>query len=378
MKAVHRYLSLFIEYLIGLNSVGSMSSINVALIGCGAISELYYAPSLQELQKHGYLKVKALFDPAEVRIAKLQQSFPNAVRIQSLLEMQVDLAIIASPVRFHCEQVIAALEAGSAVLCEKPMAATLQECQQMNAVAAKMGKPLAIGLFRRFFPATQTIKSILASGVLGPVQFFSLTEGGSFNWPAQSASFFQKSSAQGGVLIDLGVHLLDLLIWWLGEPTTVHYEDDAMGGIEANCVLKLGYEGFSGSVRLSRDWSVSNRYFIQCEKGWLSWNVGQAEQVQMGLNGGTFALDARLHRQTSQRGLPVLGEVGSTYHESFIDQLCNLTDALLGKTEVLVTGEEGMRSLALIERCYQSRQWMAMPWLSDQEADHARTLSTQS
>jgi predicted dehydrogenase len=354
------------------------SPVLVSLIGCGAISELYYAPALQALERTGSVQVHSLFDPADARIAKLQQLFPAAARIQSLKDLRTDLAIVASPVRFHCEQTIAAFEAGAAVLCEKPMAATHQECQQMNAAAAKARKPLAVGLFRRFFPAVQTIQSVLASGVLGPVQTFCFTEGGSFNWPAQSASFFQKSSAQGGVLIDLGVHLLDLLIYWLGEPTTVHYEDDAMGGIESNCIVKLGYEGFSGSVRLSRDWSVTNRYLMQCEKGWLSWNVGQAEQVQMGLNGGTFALDARVYRQTRQRGLPALGDVGSSYPESFIDQLLNLVEALAGKAKVVVTGEEGMRSVALIERCYQSRQWMTMPWLSPTETSSAYALNAKS
>jgi predicted dehydrogenase len=349
----------------------------VSLIGCGAISELYYAPALQAIEQAGVIRVASLFDPAEARITKLQETFPTAGRIESLKDLRADVAIVASPVRFHCEQTIAALEAGAAVLCEKPMAATLQECQKMNAVAEKVGKPLAVGLFRRFFPSVQTIRAVLASGILGAVQSFNFTEGTNFNWPAQSASLFQKASAQGGVLIDLGVHLLDVLIWWFGEPTTVHYEDDAMGGIEANCTIQLGYPNFNGSVRLSRDWSVSNRYFIQCEKGWLSCNAGQAEQVQMGINGGTFALDGRVYRQAIQRSLPALGEMASSYPESFIDQMLNLVDTLAGKAEVLVPGEEGMRSLALIERCYQSRQWMAMPWLSTQEKDSARALSEQ-
>jgi hypothetical protein len=77
------------------------------------------------------------------------------------------------------------------------------------------------------------------------------------------------------------------------------------------------------------------------------------------------------------RGLPALGDMGSSYPESFIDQLLNLVDALTGKAEVLVPGEEGMRSLALIERCYQRRQWMAMPWLSRQEKDSASALNKQ-
>jgi predicted dehydrogenase len=90
------------------------------------------------------------------------------------------------------------------------------------------------------------------------VKSFEISEGGQFNWPAQSASFFQKSNSQGGVLADLGVHVLDLLIWWFGMPEKVGYEDDAMGGLEANCRLELEFAGgVSGTVRLSRDTQLS-------------------------------------------------------------------------------------------------------------------------
>lgn len=110
------------------------------------------------------------------------------------------------------------------VLCVKPLACTLNEANQMVAAAQTADRLLAVGLFRRFFPALQTIKALVAGGALGTPTSFHFAEGGAFNWPAASASFFQKQHSQGGVLLDLGVHLLDLSCWWFGAilPTAIY------------------------------------------------------------------------------------------------------------------------------------------------------------
>jgi hypothetical protein len=88
---------------------------------------------------------------------------------------------------------------------------------------------LAVGLVRRFLPACQTIRAILRQGILGDVQSFHFAEGGTFRWPTHSTTYFQRSTAAGGVLADIGTHLLDLITWWMGEPSEIRYEDDAMG-----------------------------------------------------------------------------------------------------------------------------------------------------
>ncbi|MBC8120294.1 MAG: Gfo/Idh/MocA family oxidoreductase [Gemmatimonadaceae bacterium] len=350
----------------------------VAILGCGAVSELYYTPALQALK--GQLEVGALLDPNSDRLAQLQKAFPAArpaYRVGELREQGIELVIVASPVRFHAEQAIQALESGISVLCEKPMAATTAEGEAMLRTARETDQILAVGLFRRFFPAARLIHQMLSDNLLGSVKSFHFTEGGVFSWPAQSASFFQKTSAQGGVLLDLGVHLLDLLLWWFGQPTQVFYEDDATGGLEANCRLLLAFpQGFKGEVRLSRDWSLSNRYLIECEKGWLSWQVGEADKVQMGLYGSDFALDARLHHQVSKGALPELGLPADGYHRSFIRQLQNVAAAVRGTGEVLVSGEQGIASLRLIEQCYERRSLMPMPWLSGHEQAQATRLAT--
>jgi predicted dehydrogenase len=357
----------------------SRASLRVALVGCGALSELYYAPALAGLACVMDLRVAVLVDPCNDRLAALKKAFPTARAVASLAGLkigEVDVAIVASPQRFHAEQTISLLSMGVHVLCEKPMAATVMEAEQMTQAAKKSGKVLAVGLFRRFFPVNQTVREIIRSQSLGAVKSFEISEGGLFNWPAQSASFFQKSNSQGGVLADLGVHVLDLLIWWFGVPESVHYEDDAMGGLEANCQLALKFSnGVAGSVRLSRDTQLPNRTIIECERGWLRCKAAAADQLELGLAGASHIFGGQLVSMDasgphSHQTAPALN-----YQQSFSKQLKNVIAAVRGEEPVFIPGEEGILSLRLIEHCYRQRKLMPMPWLEGQEYEQAKRLS---
>ena len=345
--------------------------LQVAIVGCGAISELYYAPALKEASKHAPVKITALCDPSLSRLGVLQESFPAAAAVSNvheLISLQPDLAIVASPPRFHSVQTNALLAAGAHVLCEKPMASSVSEAESMIKAAKDANRILAIGLFRRFFPALQAIRSLLEDRVLGSPQSFDFSEGGAFNWPAASASFFQKQYSQGGVLLDLGVHVLDLVCWWFGEPASFSYEDDAMGNLEANSRLSLKYpSGLSGVVRMSRDTPITNRYLIKFERGIVTWSVGDGNHLDVRVNGLPFHLNAELRKNSSN---------AASYHQSFVHQLLNLAAAASGLESVLVPGEEGIRSLRLIEACYERRQLLPMPWLSESEACYAHKLAS--
>lgn len=358
------------------------SALKVALVGCGAVAQLYYRPALAELEAHTVLEVRALFDPHPASLAHLQQAFPTAVSVQGLEELPglgIKLAIVASPPRLHAEQTQTLLRAGLAVLCEKPLAATVSEAEAMLATARTTRQPLAVGLVRRFFPATRMIRDLLARGVLGNIEHFACFEGGPFAWPVQSAAFFQKTGAQGGVLLDIGVHVLDLLLWWWGQPVEVFYEDDAMGGIEANCRLKLTFAGgISGTVRLSRDCSLPNCYVIQGTQGWIRWQANDANRLAIGFHDSDLVLEGGLYHRTHENLLPTYGSPGFTFEQSFVSQLENVVAAIRGAAPLMVPGEQALPSLQLIEYCYQHRALMAMPWLHDQEFVPTQTPGRQS
>lgn len=351
--------------------------IPVIVAGCGAITKFFYASALAYLESRGIVRVAALCDPNAVNRAAVGASFPEALSLSQLEDAPLNdgmLVVVASPPKLHASQAIFALERGCAVLCEKPMAASLADARAMEETAARTGRPLAIGLYRRFFRGAKAIKNLVTSQRLGPVVSFEVEEGGPFRWEAASDSFFRPEITPGGVLYDTGVHTLDLLLWWFGEPAELEYWDDSAGGLEANCELQLRYHaGFGGEVRLSRDWATKNTFRIDFAQGSVTFSPSEAGQLAAKLNGldAVFAGDLlperddglTLHRTGEEEGSP----------QAFIRQLLDLVSAIRTDQSVQVPATEGIRSLRLIDECYRHRRPLAQPWLTaDEFAGFAR------
>lgn len=353
------------------------AEIPVVIVGCGAISRFFYASALAALAEPEALRVVALVDPSEENVRHVAEVFPTARKFRSIEEAEIGsshLVIVASPPRFHAHQSIHALERGAAVLCEKPMAASLEDAEAM-AVAAEDGI-LAVGLYRRFFPACEAIRGIVQKQTLGRLKSFVVHEGGPFSWQAASESFFRRAATPGGVLFDTGVHTLDLLLWWLGEPDGFVYKDDAMGGLEANCRLALEYaDGCRGEVRLSRDWKTENRYTFFFERGMVRWTVNEANKLDISIDGMPATLRGDLVNVSETAGRMFNDGHARTNPQSFIEQIRNVAATMRGQETLRVPAAEGIRSLRLIEQCYRERKLMEMPWLTPAEAAEARRMA---
>ena len=353
---------------------------SVVLVGCGAVSQQFYLPTFRALATAGELKVAALVDPSDSARGVLASAFPQAQSVKTLADVRAEedsLVIVASPPRLHASQTLEALERGWNVLCEKPMASTAAECETMIAAAKKAQRLLAIGLYKRFFPSSALLKELFTQQNLGVLRSFTIAEGGPFRWPAATPSFFQKNQTHGGVLLDIGVHVLDLLIYWLGEPVSFSYFDDAMGGLETNSRVRLHYaNGARGTVQLSRDWATPNEYRFVFERGLASWKVNDANGLTVQFAGGTSALRSQLLTPVSPDLDAPASEIQPSNPQSFIRQLRNVLAAIRGEEKLLVPGEEGARSLRFIEACYREKQFLEQPWFTAEEAKQARQLVT--
>jgi predicted dehydrogenase len=343
----------------------------VVIAGCGAITKFFYASALSWLQEQGQMRVVALCDPNEASRRTIHERFPQAASLAKLDEAHLEpgtVVVVATPPKLHAAQTILALERGCGVLCEKPMAASLADAEAMAEAASRTGKPLAIGLYRRFFRATQLIKDLCVSETLGPVRSYEVEEGGPFRWEAASDSFFRREITPGGVLYDTGVHTLDLLLWWFNEPTSIAYSDDAAGGLEANAHLKMTHaSGVRGTVRLSRDWATKNIFRVNFARGSASWFVGQAGQIALSIEGVGAAVNADI-LPLSDNGLALHNSRGAENSpQAFIRQLMNVADAVSNGAPLHIPASEGLRSLKLIEACYKNRKPLDQPWLSPAE-----------
>ncbi|MEO6256671.1 MAG: Gfo/Idh/MocA family oxidoreductase, partial [Sphingomicrobium sp.] len=195
--------------------------IRIGISGCGTVAQLYYRPALHALCASGEATLAGALDPDRAAAKRLCDAFPDARPVGSLdnlLALDLDLVIVASPPARHAEQACAAAAAGIAVLCEKPMALTVADADRMVAAARSSSAPFAVAMVRRFLPQPRTIRDMIARGALGKLQRIDIFEGGPFNWPITSPAYFDPQRGGGGVLEDVGVHVLDLLRWWLGEP----------------------------------------------------------------------------------------------------------------------------------------------------------------
>lgn len=339
----------------------------VVLVGCGAVSRLFYSPALRVLEAAGWLRVVALVDPVAAARDRLGQEFPEAATSATLREAATargSLAIIASPPRWHAEQSREAFARGWHVLCEKPMAASGAEADGMIAAARAASRLLAVGHYKRFFPSSHCLKFLCGPAApLGTLRRFTIAEGGPFTWPAVSPVFFQRRETPGGVLLDIGVHVFDLLLWWLGEPDDLVYADDAMGGLEANARLALRFGAATGRIQLSRDWPTAQAYRFEFEHGTVGWTVNEANGLGLTIDG----LPWTLHGSLGDAAGPA-----ATNAQSFVAQLHQMVVAIRTGAPLLVNGRDGARALRLVEACYARKQLLPQPWLAAGELATAR------
>lgn len=349
----------------------SSQIVRVGIVGCGAIVELSHAAALVALARERRVAVTCLVDPSAERRARLSEWFPAARSIATLDMLttgEIDLALIASPVRFHAAQAVGLLGRGVHVFCEKPLAVSVAEAEAMVAAARSAGRVLAAGQFRRFFPALRAVRETIAAGVFGRLMRVVVHEGGAFDWPAATPSFFDPQQAGGGVLLDLGVHVLDTLNWWLGESVEQRYADDAAGGLEANCRMELRFAGgATGEIFLSRDSTTRQRWELTFERARVVWRAGCSNELETQLAGSQLWQVLRFEWETATGR-----RAGESYGEIFHTQLADVVAAVTEGRSPHVPGETALAALRMIERAYATRGWLECPWMDELEQVAAR------
>jgi predicted dehydrogenase len=340
--------------------------LRVAVAGCGAVTQIYGAPALARLSGRGLVSVTALYDPDPSAVEAVRALLPTANPAESFTDMlgTADLALIASPASVHFEQSLEALRKGLHVFCEKPLALSEAEARELVSTATQCRRQLAVGLIRRQLPSTKAIKELLDRPALGRLLRVEWFEGGPFRWPVASPSYFSAEVSGGGVLQDIGTHALDLLSWWCGTPNLLSYEDDAMGGVEANALIRLDCNGAKVRMRLSRDWAQPNRVVIVGERGSIGWNVNEGLDVEL-------TIDAA---PSTNRPLPPEPPDGPPdFVWAYTAQLEELVHAIRQGRPPATPVQAGVEVCALVEDCFRSRRLMAMPWLA--ETDPNRVMA---
>lgn len=201
-----------------------MKPLKWGLIGAGDIVRRRVAPAMVELDNCEVVAVSR--DRAE-----LAESFAAEFGIgrwyaewrEMLADESVDAVYIATPVYLHAEQTIAAAEAGKHILCEKPMAMDVRECDAMIAAARANGVKLGVAYYRRFYPVLERVRQVIASGSIGkPVfaqmnafEYVDLADDDPRHW------FIEKAKSGGGPMMDFGCHRLEVLTELFGDVSRI-------------------------------------------------------------------------------------------------------------------------------------------------------------
>jgi predicted dehydrogenase len=328
-----------------------MGGDRLALIGCGAAAEKIHLPALRRIKWAPVLLIDPYLDRARSLAAEIDAG-ADADHSGHLGEF--DAALIATPHSLHAQLACSLLEQGKQVFVEKPMALTGAEARLMVDTAATTGGTIAVGLMRRQLRAARWTKALLESRSLGTIESFDIRDGFVYEWMVATDAIWRKNQAGGGVLMDIGPHVLDLLLWWLGPACEVGYRDDSYGGVEADCLIDLTLEsGARGTVELSRTRRLRQTAVIHGERGWVEVGVDsnllRAQPSALldlrfdGVRGGA------IKRQTS--------------NDLFDAQLRSWRRSLTSGSDPEVPGTEAARSVDLIERCYGERLPWELPWV---------------
>jgi len=195
-----------------------MEFVKFGIIGCGNAASIHVAAS----KANPKLKFIATFDVDEKKSRKFAKKYnltPYS-SLEELLQSDIDAVHIVLPHYLHAPTVIAAAEAGKHVLCEKPMANSLEDCDKMIAATNSAGVKFMIAENHRFLPAHQYIKDALSRGLIGDV-FFGRTYEGAYDSQDKIRNpdhwMFSYNKGGGGALHDQGAHKFAMLNWMLGE-----------------------------------------------------------------------------------------------------------------------------------------------------------------
>lgn len=197
-------------------------------MGCGSVADFGHLPAIV---RTAGLALHAVFDPVFERAVAAQRKHGATHAFcdpEPFFKSGVDAVTIASPAPTHKENVLECAKRGLPVLCEKPLAMDDADAEEMIAAMARAGLPLAVGFCYRFSPVALEIARLVRENRIGEVRALRLIYiwnlHGIYELDADGKPFYSPRRldrmAEGGPLVDCGVHQIDLARWWLGRAVT--------------------------------------------------------------------------------------------------------------------------------------------------------------
>ena len=199
----------------------------IGFLGTGWIGRRRMAAMLAT----GVIEVAAIADPSPEMARVAAAIAPGATIVDDLhamLALGLDGVVIATPSALHAAQTTAALAAGAAVFCQKPLGRSAAEVRGVVEAARAADRLLAVDLSYRFTAGMERIRDVIAAGALGQVFAADLVFHNAYG--PDKPWFYDRALSGGGCVMDLGVHLVDLALWALDWPAVTDVDARLFAG----------------------------------------------------------------------------------------------------------------------------------------------------
>lgn len=330
--------------------------INVAIVGTGSISNLHTQAYLKFPER---CKIVALCDivPGKAEAYKEKYSLDADIYLDHkdlLGRGDIHLVDVCTPPYVHAEISINSLMSGKNVVCEKPMAASLEECDAMIAARDKSGMKLSIIAQNRFRTPIRDLKALLDSGIAGPVKHAQIN---SFWW--RGTCYYDLwwrgkwETEGGGCTLNHAVHHIDMLGWMMGLPQSVvamlANDTHTNAEVEDLSVAVMRYDGALAQVTSSVvHHGEEQQVVFQCEKAKVAapFECYASTSMANGFPVRNDALETEIKAYTES--LPEMK------YEVHTGQLENVLTAIETDTKPAIGGEDGRLTIELITSIYKA------------------------
>jgi len=322
-----------------------MEKIKLAVIGCGAVAEVFHLPTLQRLPE---FRIEYLADVSQARIDYVKDKLRMECKSktdykEALADKEVDAVMILTPPKYHYHIVTDAAEAGKHIFCEKPFAMNSGEAENMVDVCKDNKVKLMAGFNFRFVPQYKKIKEMIDKGLFGTlVGGHSTMFANAFSWP--SVSKFQYNKAEGGgALFEMGVHYIDLMNWFFGDAKSVSAKISSLTNniIDDTAAVFIQYDcGASCAVYTGWNHLSVNTLTVIGLDGYATTSTSKNEIFYTRKN------------LVSQAPISINVKKGlSPYHE----ELKYFYDCITKKKDIM-SGKEIINSVKVVEMAYESNR----------------------
>lgn len=338
-----------------------MSKLRIGIIGAGGIAQGRHIPAFQQLTEH--VTIEAICDVNE-EVAKTvaeKHQIPRIFTKYQEMFAEVYAVVVCTPNKFHADISISALDAGVHVLCEKPMAVSIVECERMVEAADRSGKVLAIAYHYRFLKDSQAAKKLVTENEIGePIvaRVKALRRRKVPGWGV----FTNKELQGGGTLIDWGCHFLDLSLWLLGNPEPVEVIGTAYNRLSKipNQVNQWGSFDpgtFDVDDHVTAYIKFQNGASMLFETSWSA-NIAKDEECVSisGVEGGIDLFPLQLNQAKHGMLLNTVANWVPGEDSADLPQARNFVDSCLGIGELIVKPEQALQVSKIIDAIYKSSE----------------------